>query len=104
MFFGVQFELLVLMNPSYVGGSPDLKCDFSMMRLKYLSMSFLKSFWLGLPGFGTKFKFLLRSLNSSFVKLFLLRFMTYLYGSWTVLLFSLLIDFCKFVNSPWFLR
>ena len=83
-------------------GSPVPKCDFSMMRRKYLSTSFLKSLRFGLPGLGTKFRFLFRSLNSFFVKLFPLRFITYLYGSSMVLLFSLLTDFCKFANSPLF--
>ena len=35
------------------GVSPFPKCDLKMMRLKKLLVSFLKSFLLGFPGFGT---------------------------------------------------
>ena len=52
-------------------------------------MSSLKSFLLGLPGLGTKFKFLFRSLNWFFVKNFLVKLITYLFGSSVDFEFSL---------------
>ena len=64
-----------------------------MIRRKNFSVSVLKSFLFGFPGLGTKFRFLFKSLNSFCVNVFLERFITYLFGSLSVFVFSLITDF-----------
>ena len=76
MFFGIQLLLVVRWRPSGSGRFSLPKCDFKMIRRKNFSVSLLKSFLFGLPGFGTKFRFLFKSLNSFCINIFLERFIT----------------------------
>ena len=87
-----------MVKPSSVGVSALPKCPLRIILLKYLFVSFSKSFLFGLPGFGTKFKFLFSSLNCCLVKDFLVRLITYLFGSSIDFVFNLLIVPCSFAN------
>ena len=96
--FGVQSGFPLVVKPSSVGVSAFPKCPLRIILLKYLFVSFSKSFWLGFPGFGTKLRFLLSNLNCCLVKDFLVRLITYLFGSSIDFVFYFLIVPCSFAN------
>ena len=81
MLFGRQSLLVLLLYLLYCIRSLFPKRDFNIMRRENVFLSFSNTCSLYIPGFGTKFKFVLRSLKSLYVKDLSVNLITYPKGS-----------------------